>query len=168
MLTRDDILQELEQEAHNTRRVLERVREDQLDWRPHEKSLSLGQLAMHVATLPGQLAQVSTQQAFQVRNGGIPRPTASSSAELLATLDESLASARKIVGAMDDDALASPWRMMDGDRELFTIPRRAFLRTVMLNHWYHHRGQLMVYLRQTGSLVPAVYGDSADEKPSFS
>ena len=166
MLTRDDLLQELEQEAPATRRVLERVPEEQLDWRPHEKSLTLGQLAMHVATLPGQIAQLSMQETFNVSNG-IPRPSAGSTAELLAALDESLASARKIVGSMDDAALASTWRMVDGERELLAIPRGAFLRSVMLNHWYHHRGQLMVYLRQTGALVPAVYGDSADEKPVF-
>jgi uncharacterized damage-inducible protein DinB len=65
---------------------------------------------------------------------------------------------------MNDAELATPWRMMNGERELWSIPRGAFLRSVLLNHWYHHRGQLTVYLRQTGASVPAVYGDSADEK----
>jgi uncharacterized damage-inducible protein DinB len=167
MLTREDILQELDREAVTTRRVLERVPEDKLDWRPHEKSFSLGQLAMHIATLPGALAQVSTMESFQVKPNGIPRPSASSTAELLGALDQSLVKAHEIVGAMDDEALATPWKMVDGERVLLTIPRSAFLRSIMLNHWYHHRGQLTVYLRQTGAPVPAVYGPSADEAPVF-
>ena len=168
MLTREDILQELDQEAATTRRVLERVPEDKLDWRPHEKSFSLGQLAMHIATLPGALAQVSAMETFEVRPNGIPRPSASSRAELLGALDQSLAQAHEILGAMDGESLAAPWKMVDGDKVLLTMPRAAVVRTVMLNHWYHHRGQLTVYLRQTGALVPSVYGPSADEAPVFS
>jgi uncharacterized damage-inducible protein DinB len=162
MLTIDDLLQELEQEAHATRRVLERIPGDRLDWKPHPKSMSLGQLAMHVANLPGAIAEVSTRD-FDAKTV-IPRPGAKSTAELLAVLEESLARARRILGAMDDAELASPWRMMLGDRELWSVTRGQFLRSVMLNHWYHHRGQLTVYLRLTGALVPAVFGDSADEK----
>jgi uncharacterized damage-inducible protein DinB len=72
--------------------------------------------------------------------------------------------AKAILCKLDEPALATPWRMVSGDREVGAVPRGAFLRSVMLNHWYHHRGQLTVYLRQTGALVPAIYGDSADEK----
>ena len=162
MLTIDDLLQELEQEAHTTRRVLERVPDDRLDWKPHDKSLTLGQLAMHVATLPGAIADISIR-AFDVKTV-IPRPSATSAAELLAVLDESLARARTLLAAMDDTALASPWRMMNGDQEVATVPRGKLLRSIMLNHWYHHRGQPTVYLRQTGALIPPIYGDSADEK----
>jgi uncharacterized damage-inducible protein DinB len=162
MLTIDDLLQELEQEAHTTRRVLERVPDDRLDWKPHDKSLTLGQLAMHVATLPGAIAEISTR-AFDVKTV-IPRPSATSAAELLVVLDESLARARTLLGAMDDAALVSPWRMVTGDREVATVPRGKLLRSILLNHWYHHRGQLTVYLRQTGALIPPIYGDSADEK----
>jgi uncharacterized damage-inducible protein DinB len=162
MLTIQDLLQELEQEADATRRVLERVPGDRLDWKPHDKSMTLGQLAMHVANLPGAIAEVSTRD-FDVKTV-IPRPSATSTAELLLVLEESLTRARRLLGAMDDAELASPWRMVNGDQELWSMPRGQFLRSVMLNHWYHHRGQLTVYLRQTGALVPAVYGDSADEK----
>jgi uncharacterized damage-inducible protein DinB len=165
MLTREDILQELDQETAVTRRVLERVPEDKLDWRPHEKSFSLGQLAMHVATIPGALTQVSTETAFNVKGRNVPRPSASSRVELLGALDQSLEQARELLGSMDSESLAAPWKMVDGDRVLLTIPRAAFLRHIMLNHWYHHRGQLTVYLRQTGALVPGVYGPSADEAP---
>lgn len=162
MPTIDDLLQELEQEAQSTRRVLERVPNDRLDWKPHPKSMTLGQLAMHVANLPGAIAEISTRD-FDVKTV-IPRPSAKSTAELLAVLDESLGRARTVLRALDEAALASPWRMVNGDQEVWSLPRGQFLRSVMLNHWYHHRGQLTVYLRQTGALVPSTYGDSADEK----
>ncbi len=163
MATIEELLQELDEEAHSTRRVLERVPDDRLEWRPHAKSLTLGQLAMHVATIPGALADVATWPAFDVRTE-IPRPTAASTAELLQALDRSVADAKALLRGMGNDALATPWRLVSGDREIATFPRGAFLRSTMLNHWYHHRGQLTVYLRQTGALIPAIYGDSADEK----
>src|SRR3954451_8546558 len=162
-MTISDIVGELEQESQATRRVLERVPEDKLGWKPHPKSMSLGQLAMHVANLPGVIAEVSTAPSFDVSTP-VPRPEADSTAQVLETFEASMGRARKILAAMDDAKLSSPWRMMHGDRELWSIPRGAFLRSVMLNHWYHHRGQLTVYLRQTGALLPAVYGDSADER----
>src|SRR6476620_364891 len=163
MITVDDILQELEQEAQATRRVLERLPDNRLQWKPHPKSMSLGQLAMHVANLPGAIAEVSTSSSFDV-NTPVPRPEADSTSEVLEKFEASMVRARQILGAMDDAELSSPWRMMQGDRELWSIPRGAFLRSVMLNHWYHHRGQLTVYLRQNGASLPAVYGDSADER----
>ena len=162
MLTIDDIVQELEQEAQATRRVLERVPGDQLGWRPHEKSMTMGQLAMHVANLPGAIAEVSTS-AFDVKTA-VPRPDAASTDQILDLFDDSMRRARAILTRMSDAELGTPWRMMNGSQELWSIPRGAFLRSVMLNHWYHHRGQLTVYLRLTGALVPAVYGDSADER----
>jgi uncharacterized damage-inducible protein DinB len=162
MATVEELVQELEQEAQTTRRVLERVPEDRLNWRPHAKSLTLGQLAMHVATIPGALTEVSTRP-FDVHTE-IPRPTAASTDELLDTLARSVANAKALLRSMGDAALASPWTLVDGDREVASVPRGAFLRFTMLNHWYHHRGQLTVYLRQVGATVPAIYGDSADEK----
>jgi uncharacterized damage-inducible protein DinB len=163
MTTIAALIAELEQETRTTRRVLERVPDDRLDWRPHERSFTLGQLAMHVATIPGAIAEISTR-TFDVR-APIPRPGATGAAELVAALDESVARARTLLGAMDDAALAEPWRAVAGDRELFSVPRGVFLRSTMLNHWYHHRGQLTVYLRQLDVPVPAIYGPSADEAP---
>jgi uncharacterized damage-inducible protein DinB len=163
MLTVGDLTQELEQEAEATRRVLERVPEAKLQWKPHPKSMTLGQLAMHVANLPGAIAEIATRPSFDVKTP-VPRPDAANTREVLATFEESLRRARSHLGSMTDAELASPWRMMKGEQELWSMPRGAFLRSVMLNHWYHHRGQLTVYLRQTGALLPAVYGDSADEK----
>jgi uncharacterized damage-inducible protein DinB len=162
MATIEELIQELEEESHATRRVLERIPEDHLEWRPHPTSQSLGQLAMHVATIPGTLAEVSTRP-FDVGTP-IPRPTAQGVDQLLETLSRSVSQATEILRSMGDEGLATQWKMFDGERELWSLPRGAFLRSTMLNHWYHHRGQLTVYLRQLGVPLPAVYGDSADEK----
>lgn len=162
MTTIEELVQELEQEAQTTRRVLERVPKDRMDWRPHAKSLTLGQLAMHVATIPGALAEVSTRP-FDIKTV-IPRPTAASADELLKTLARSVADAKALLRSMGDDGLTTPWTLVDGDREVTSVPRAAFLRFTMLNHWYHHRGQLTVYLRQVGVPIPPIYGDTADEK----
>jgi uncharacterized damage-inducible protein DinB len=160
----DGMLQELEQEAQTTRRVLERVPDDQLAWRPHEKARTLGQLAMHVAIVPGEVAELfaspSPRQAPTFTD-----PSPKSASELIPALDESLAKAKKALGGMDDAALIAPWRMMRGERELFAVPRVALLRSVMLNHWYHHRGQLTVYLKELDVPIPSIYGPSADENP---
>jgi len=164
MPTIREFLDELEQEAPATRRALERVPEAMLSWKPHEKSQSLGQLALHVATIPAVLSEVSILPSFDA-SFAVPRPEAKSLDELLAAHEAGVARAREILGGMDDDALAAPWKMMHGMKELFSMSRGQFLRTVLFNHWYHHRGQLTVYLRETGALVPAIYGDSADEHP---
>jgi uncharacterized damage-inducible protein DinB len=158
-----DLTLELAQEAQGTRRILERVPEERLDWTPHEKSMTLGQLAMHIAIIPGNIAGISRNASFDVRTV-IPRPTATATGEILRRLDESLAQARSILSAFDDGDLLAPWRMMNGEEVIFAITRGELLRTVMLNHWYHHRGQLGVYLRLLDVAVPAIYGPSADEK----
>jgi len=160
----DGMLQELEQEAQTTRRVLERVPGSQLAWRPHEKARTLGQLALHVAIVPGGVAELvaspSPAQAPQFID-----PSPKSASELIPALDQSIAKAKEVLGGMDDATLMATWRMMNGERELFAVPRMALLRSVMLNHWYHHRGQLTVYLRELGVPVPSIYGPSADENP---
>jgi uncharacterized damage-inducible protein DinB len=160
----DGMLQELEQEAQTTRRVLERVPDNQLSWRPHEKARTLGELALHVATVPGAVAElVGTQSTVQAPKFTDPSPKSAS--ELIPALDESIAKAKKVLGGMDDTALMATWRMMQGERELFALPRIALLRSIMLNHWYHHRGQLTVYLRELDVSIPSIYGPSADENP---
>ena len=157
------LLQELEQEAPTTRRVLERVPDGHLTWKPHERSFSLGQLALHVATLPGNVAALSVQPSVQVPP--FVQPEAKTVREVLAALDESLALAGTTVRAFDDASMAATFRIMAGTREVMALPRAAFLRAIMLNHWYHHRGQLAVYLRQLDIPVPSIYGPSADENP---
>jgi uncharacterized damage-inducible protein DinB len=157
------MLDELEQEAQTTRRVLERVPDDKLAWKPHVKSMSLGQLSLHVAMLPGAIAEISLQSPFQAPN--FVQPAAQRAAELLPALEESLAKARTALAGQDDASLAAIWTMVDGEKELFSVPRGGLLRTLMLNHWYHHRGQLSVYLRELDVPVPSIYGPSADENP---
>ena len=157
------LIQELEQEAQTTRRVLERVPEDRLSWKPHEKSMSLGQLALHVATVPGMVAEISQHSPFPVPE--FTQPSVTSAAELVPALEQSVAKAKQIMSGMKDADLANQWSVVDGSREVMTLPIGALLRSIMLNHWYHHRGQLSVYLRQVGVPVPSIYGPSADENP---
>ncbi|MFI5243158.1 MAG: DinB family protein [Gemmatimonadales bacterium] len=164
MPTVRDFLMELDSEAPTTRRTLERVLPDKMNWAPHERSLTLGQLAMHVANIPGVLAELSMKPSFDASTV-IPRPTPASLDHLLTTHEESVAKARTLIGAMDDVSLATPWRMFNGNLEIASMPRGVFLRSVLFNHWYHHRGQLTVYLRETGAKVPSIYGASADEHP---
>jgi uncharacterized damage-inducible protein DinB len=161
----DGLLRELEEEAVTTRRVLERVPDNRLGWRPHQKARTLGELALHVAIVPGGVAQLaaSPSPARVPQVGQDPSPANSS--ELIPALDQSIATAKRVLGGMDDAALTATWRLTNGERELFATTRAALLRSVMLNHWYHHRGQLTVYLRELGVPIPSIYGPSADENP---
>ena len=159
----DALLQELDQEARTTRRVLERVPDDRLAWKPHAKSMSLGQLALHVATVPGAVAEIAAKSEIQVPE--FIQPSASSAKELIPALDRSVARAKEIVGGLDSAALGATWSLKNGDKAVMAIPRAALLRSTMLNHWYHHRGQLSVYLRLLDVPLPSIYGPSADENP---
>jgi uncharacterized damage-inducible protein DinB len=160
----DSLLQELQMEAATTRRVLERVPEAHMAWRPAEKSRTLGQLALHIATTPGGVAALAASSPAEVPQFG-DEPGATTTAEVLAALDQSVGQASTIVGAMDDEALMATWRLQAGGREVLAMPRIALLRSIMLNHWYHHRGQLTVYLRELEVPLPSIYGPSADENP---
>jgi uncharacterized damage-inducible protein DinB len=157
------LLGELEQEAQATRRVLQRVPEDKLSWRPHPKSSSLGQLAMHVAMIPSLGTRVLAPDVFEAPESG--QPEARTAAELLHTLEESLASARQFLSELTPERAEGMWRLVRGGRELIAAPRMPMIRTLMFNHWYHHRGSLVVYLRLLDVPLPPVYGPTADEKP---
>ena len=159
----DTLLQELEQETPATRRVLERVPNDRLSWRPHPKSRTLGELALHIATTPGAVAEFISTSPAQAPQFTDPSPA--SAAELVPALEASLAKARQLLGGMSDETVNATWRVLRGDRELMAVPRVAMLRSIMLNHWYHHRGQLTVYLRELDVPLPSIYGPSADENP---
>jgi uncharacterized damage-inducible protein DinB len=162
----DGLFQELDMEMQTTRRVLERVPDDRLGWRPHAKSRSLGGLALHVAMTPGSVAQlVSSPSPAQVPDFAAMEQEPKSAAELVPALEQSVAQAKKALGGLDDAALLATWRLARGEQELLALPRIAFLRSIMLNHWYHHRGQLTVYLRELNVPVPSIYGPSADENP---
>ena len=158
------LLGELEQEAQTTRRVLERIPQEHLSWKPHPKSMSLGQLALHVATVPGNVAELAAMDTVPAPPAFV-QAEARTSAELVPALTASVAKAREHLGGMNDDAMEKTWRLMHDGRELMAMPRVAFARAVMLNHWYHHRGQLLVYLRLLDLPVPSVYGPTADENP---
>lgn len=161
----DGMLLELDQETQTTRRVLERVPNDQLAWKPHEKARTLGQLALHIATLPGGIAELVASPSPARAPQFTSDPSPASAADLIPLLDASIAKAKKVLGSMDSEALMATWRLMQGNREVLAVPRIVFLRSVMLNHWYHHRGQLTVYLRELGAPIPSIYGPSADENP---
>ena len=159
----DGLLAELEQEADATRRVLERIPQAHLSWRPHPKSMSLGQLALHVATIPGNVAEFAAQDAMEPPS--FVQPEARQSSELVPALHDSIARARKALGNFDDAKMNAMWRLQSGGKEIMSMPRVAVVRAIMLNHWYHHRGQLLVYLRLLNQSVPSVYGPTADENP---
>ena len=160
----DGLLSELEQEAVTTRRVLERVPQASLSWRPHPKSMSLGQLALHVATVPGSVAELAARDTIP-QPPAFVQPEAATAAELVPSLTASVAKAKSALGGFDDAQMSATWRLQSGGKNLLAMPRAAFVRAVMLNHWYHHRGQLLVYLRLLDQSVPSVYGPTADENP---
>ena len=164
MFTSEDMLAELAQESAVTRLALERVPEDRYSWRPHPKAQSVGQLAYHVAVIPMALAGVAMQERFLVGHQP-PRPEPASRQELLAVYEQSLAKAKEILGRLDQAGIEAPWRLVQGEQVILEIPRHAFIRTILFNHWYHHRGQLSTYLRLLDVKVPAIYGPSADELP---
>ena len=157
------LIEELRREAATTRRVLERVPEEHLSWRPHAKSMSLGQLAAHLAGLPDAIAQLVTELDVEVPN--VPLREATDCASLLQTLDRSVDEAARRLSAWTDDDLRALWTLRGPNGPIFTVPRLGVIRSIMLNHSYHHRGQLTVYLRLLDVAVPSVYGPSADENP---
>jgi uncharacterized damage-inducible protein DinB len=164
----DLLLPEFDQEVAATRRVLERVPEDKLDWRPHAKSETMAWLASHVATLPMYLWAIMTYDELDVMTPpegvSTEMPHATSRAELLAWCDEWSAKAREALAAADDARLLAPWRFLVGGKEHFTLPRIVAARSWGFSHVIHHRAQLLVYLRMNDVPLPATYGPSADEQ----
>jgi uncharacterized damage-inducible protein DinB len=155
-------LEEFEVQAPITRRFLERLPEEKLTWKPHEKSLTAGQLAFHIASVPGGIARFVQNNPAQAPAGfNFPQPASLS--EVLRTWDESIATVRDLLPKFDDSAMKETWRMMAGEREVMAMPRAGFVRNVMFSHWYQHRGQFSVYLRLLNVAVPASWGPSADE-----
>jgi uncharacterized damage-inducible protein DinB len=163
--TVEPMLGEFQKECATTRRVLERVPEDKLTWKPHAKSMTLGALAMHIATVPGGIAKLAETDEFDVSQGNFNPPTPKSKGEIFTALDESVKSAEKCIAGMSDGRAQGNWCAKSQGRALFTISRGELLRSIMLNHWYHHRGQLSVYLRLLDVPVPSIYGPSADDNP---
>jgi uncharacterized damage-inducible protein DinB len=159
------LLRELEQESAITRRVLERVPGDKLTWRPHPKSMSLGTLAMHVAMSPGATATWATQDVTDFGSGGGAPADPTSVEEILAAHDESAKKTREALTTIGDERMKAPWKAVAGGNTVFEMPKAALVRSIVMNHTYHHRGQLSVYLRLLDVPVPSIYGPSADEQP---
>jgi len=159
----DSILMEIDQEAQTTKRVLERIPEDKFAWKPHPKSFSLGQLALHIASLPGSVTAAAVPDSMEAPN--FSQPEAKSRQEVLETFSKSLESAKDTLKKMDDARLTSMWSLTRNGKVLMSVPRITFIRSILMNHNYHHRGQLSVYLRMLDVPVPSIYGPSADENP---
>jgi uncharacterized damage-inducible protein DinB len=158
------ILEEFEQELGTTRKFLERVPEDKLTWRPHEKSMTAGQLALHIAQVPGGVLEFVRPDEAAPPDFSNPEQPADL-CQVLDALDRGAAHVRQTLPTIGDDRMRETFRVVRDDQVLMALPRAAFLRSIMLNHWYHHRGQLGVYLRLLGAVVPSSYGPSADENP---
>jgi uncharacterized damage-inducible protein DinB len=160
------MLAEFETQVPFTLRFIERLPEDKLTWKPHEKSMTAGQLAFHLATVPGAIVQFVEETPRQARSEFVfPQPA--SRDEILKAFDASVATVREKLPTFDDAYMHEMWRLVRGDRELLAMPRMDFLRNIMLSHWYQHRGQFGVYLRLLNIAVPSTWGPSADEKPLF-
>ena len=157
------LLPEFDHEMANTRKALERVPDDKLEFRPHEKSFSLLQLAGHIGNIPSWTEVTLTTPGMDI-DGPFERDEPASRAEILAEFDRNVSIARPILEAASAEEMASPWTLKMGGQEAFTMPRGSVFRLWILNHTVHHRAQLTVYFRLLGIPVPALYGPSADEQ----
>jgi uncharacterized damage-inducible protein DinB len=158
-------LDEIVREGATSRRLLQVLPEARLAWKPHPKSQSLGQLAMHVATLPGGITAMLQGEDFDFAAADFTPPQPTSPEAVLAAHDQSQAAAAAALGAWRADELGRTWRVLRGDRELMAMPKSAALRNFLCNHLVHHRGQLTVYLRLLDVPLPSVYGPTADVNP---
>jgi uncharacterized damage-inducible protein DinB len=165
MTIADTLLPEFDREMGLTRRLLERLPDGQFEWQPHEKSMTLGRLAEHLAEMPQWLL-------ISIRESGIdmaaPRPpdyrSPDTRAAVLRMFDKNVLSAREALSGRTDAELMAPWKLSHQGKELFTMPKAIVVRSFVMNHMIHHRGQLSVYLRMHNVPLPAMYGQSADEQ----
>ena len=157
------LLPEFDHEMANTRKTLERIPENKLDFKPDPKSMSLGRLAGHIAEMPGWGSMTLTTDSFDIDPAQHTGLTATSRAQVLAEFDKNVAASRAALASASDQALMAPWTLSMKGSPMFSMPRVGVIRTMVMNHVVHHRGQMTVYLRLTGVPVPALYGPSADE-----
>ena len=156
---------EMEQEAMATRRLLERLPSDRLTWRPHAKSQTLGQLALHVATTPAIVTGMMAVDTLDAATVDFASAQPASVAEVRTKFEESLSGAKAALGRWGERELSTVWRLQKDGKDVMAMPKAAMLRAIVLNHHVHHRGQLTVYLRMLDVPLPSVYGPSADENP---
>lgn len=161
----ESLLPEFDHEMATTRRLLERVPDDRLNWAPHAKSWTLGQLAQHVATIPLWGHVTLTQSELDITTTTAPTPAASRQ-DLLVTFDGNAGRTRATLVECTEAMLLAPWTLRRGAETMFSIPKLMVWRSFVMNHLVHHRGQLALYLRMTDVPVPPIYGPSADE-PAF-
>jgi len=160
------LLPEFDQEVVGMRKTLERVPEDKLTWKPHEKSMTMGGLATHLANLVTWAVTAVETESLDLAPDGkpmAPMTPVKSRKELLETFDKNVAAARKAIAGASDQHLLKSWTLLHSGKTLLTMPRIAVLRTFVMNHGIHHRAQLGVYLRLNDVPVPSIYGPSADE-----
>jgi uncharacterized damage-inducible protein DinB len=157
------ILTELKQEAATTRKLFERLPESALSWRPHEKSMTMGHLAYHIATLVRWLNFILLRDDYDAASNELNSPEPDSVASLLEMFDQALAAASESLKQLPDEKLAVQWRFRFGEQVIMEMPRASAIRTAILNHLIHHRGQLSVYLRLQNIPLPFIYGPTADE-----
>lgn len=165
MSMRQALLPEFDHEMAQTRRVLERIPDDRLSWQPHPKSASLARLATHLAELPALAQRILEGDSFDLaqREGGYKPSTLDSREAILELFDTNVARARGALEKVEDEAMLKPWSLLRGEQAIFTLPRAAAWRTMIMSHSIHHRGQFTVYLRMNDQPLPAIYGPSADE-----
>jgi len=157
-----NLLPEFDLEMANTRRTLERVPDEKLTFKPHEKSFSLLQLAGHLSNIPSWAPMILTQDGIDM-SGPFEREEPTNVAEVLADFDKNVEAARAILEAATAEDMDSPWTLKQDGEEVFTMRKGSTFRLWVLNHTVHHRAQLTVYLRLLDLPVPALYGPSADE-----
>jgi uncharacterized damage-inducible protein DinB len=161
-------LADLEREVPVSRRVLERLPDGHFDWKPHEKSMQLGYVAMMVATMPEWLGMVVEMDEMDIAPKDGPKfqpPTLKTSADLVQALDAAAKKGRDVLKGTNDAHLARTWKLLSGGEVLMESPRHVQIRDGVLSHWVHHRGQLTVYMKMLGAKVPWIYGPSGDEPP---
>jgi uncharacterized damage-inducible protein DinB len=157
------LLAELKHESVNTRKILERVPTEQLSWRPHEKSYTIGHLAMHIAGISGWISKIINKDEFDLAANQLQPKVAESGEQILKKFDDTLAANIPVLESVTEDVLNGNWTFRRGEQIFFTLPRKVVLRNMAFNHLVHHRGQLSVYLRLLNVPVPGMYGPSADE-----
>lgn len=164
MAQKDALIAELKNEGANTRKMLLKVPEDKLAWKPHEKSMTIGRLASHIAEIPVWINRSLEADTFNFASLPLVRNTYESNDALLRVFDDTLAAAIASLNNASDEILNNNHTLMRGEQVVFTLPRKVLIRNFGMNHIVHHRGQLSVYLRLLEIAVPGMYGPSADEK----
>jgi uncharacterized damage-inducible protein DinB len=164
MAIKDALLPELDHEMGTTRKVLERVPLSEGQWKPHTKSMTLGDLAAHIVEIPAWAgSMIETSSIDLTSSPDHQRTTYASTAGLLSAFDQNVAKARATIASKSDAELMETWSLKSGEKVLFSLPKVGVLRSFLLNHLIHHRGQLSVYIRLKNVPVPSIYGSSADE-----